>query len=72
MSEPEGSSALTARNVVIGAVAGAAVVAAAPVLLPAIGLAAVSTAVVALGVPIVAGIGGWVGWMVGGKTRKDD
>lgn len=66
-TETQGSSAVTARNVAIGAIAGVAVVAAAPVLLPVIGLAAVSTAVVAVGAPILAGVGAWVGWQVGGK-----
>jgi len=67
-TESEGSSAATARNVAIGALAGVAVIAVAPVLLPLAGLAVVSTAVVAIGAPILAGVGAWVGWQVGGKT----
>lgn len=69
--EPEGSSAVTARNVAIGAIAGVGVVVLAPVVLPAIGLAAVSAVVVGVGAPIAAGLGAWVGWLTGGKTRKE-
>ena len=67
VTETEGSSGTTARNVAIGAVAGVAAVVVAPILLPIVGLAAVSTAVVMIGAPIMAGIGAWGGWMLGGK-----
>ena len=63
--EAPGSSAQTAIAVGVGAVVGATVlVAAAPVLLPIIGLGAVAVAVT----PIVGGaIGAVTGWWMGGK-----
>ncbi|MCI0557479.1 MAG: hypothetical protein MN733_03210 [Nitrososphaera sp.] len=66
--ETPGSSAVTATNVAIGAVAGATVIAVAPVLLPALGLGIVATGLTAVGVPVAAVVGGWLGWKMGGKT----
>lgn len=65
LPETPGSSAKTAIAVTVGAVVGATVlVAAAPVLLPVVGLGAVVAAVSpALG----AVIGGWLGWTTFGK-----
>lgn len=66
LTEEEGSSAATAVAVGVGSVVGATVlVAAAPVLLPVVGLGAVATAVT----PVVGGlIGAWAGWKLGGRT----
>lgn len=66
-TEPEGSSAQTAIAVGAGSVIGATLlVAAAPVVLPIVGLGAIAAAVT----PLVGGvIGGLVGWGVGGKTK---
>jgi hypothetical protein len=65
ITEREGSSAQTAIAVGVGSVVGATVlVAAAPVVLPIIGLGAVAAAIT----PVVGGvIGGWMGWGLGGK-----
>ena len=69
MSEPSespGSSASTAIAVGAGAVIGSLIiVAAAPVVLPLIGLGAIAAAVSPL---VGATIGGWLGWKIGGKT----
>jgi sorbitol-specific phosphotransferase system component IIBC len=53
------------KGVAVGGLATVAVVAAAPVLLPLVGLGAVATAVVGVGTAlpwIGAGIGGWLGY----------
>ena len=65
MPETPGSSAQSALAVGVGTVVGATVlVAAAPVLLPIIGLGAAATAIT----PVVGGIiGAATGWWVGGK-----
>lgn len=67
MAEPEGSSAKTAVAVGVGAVVGATVlVAAAPVILPIVGLGAIAVAIT----PVIGGVlGAWAGWMMGGKPK---
>lgn len=55
----------TVTGVIVGGLAATAVVIAAPILLPALGLAALGTSTVALigGLPWAgAAIGGWMGW----------
>jgi sorbitol-specific phosphotransferase system component IIBC len=55
----------TLKGVAIGGLATVAVVAAAPVLLPLVGLGAAATAIVGVGTAlpwIGAGIGGWLGY----------
>lgn len=65
LTEEEGSSATSAVAVGVGAVVGATVlVAAAPVILPLVGLGAIAVAVTPL---VGAALGAWGGWMVGGK-----
>ena len=65
LTEEDGSSAASAVAVGVGAVVGATVlVAAAPVILPIVGLGAVAVAVTPL---VGAAIGAWAGWKVGGK-----
>jgi hypothetical protein len=65
LTETEGSSVASAVAVGLGAVVGATVlVAAAPVLLPVVGLGAVA----GLATPLVGALlGGWAGWGLGGK-----
>jgi hypothetical protein len=64
-TETEGSSLATGLAVGGGAILGAtALVAAAPVILPIVGLGALAAAVT----PIVGGVlGGWAGYKLGGK-----
>lgn len=69
LTEPEGSSGSTARNVIIGAGIAVTAVALAPIALPIIGLGAVAAGVVAVGAPLAAVVGGWMGWAMGGKTK---
>ena len=66
LTEEEGSSSASAVAVGVGAVVGATVlVAAAPVILPVVGLGAVAAAITPL---VGAALGGWLGWKVGGRT----
>lgn len=66
-TEEEGSSAKTAVAVGAGALIAVAAVVAAPVLLPAAIFGGAALAVTAVGAPLAAAVGGYFGWMVGGK-----
>jgi hypothetical protein len=65
LTETEGSSKATAVATGLGAIVGATIlVAAAPVVLPVVGLGAVALAVTPL---VGAAVGAWAGWSWGGK-----
>jgi hypothetical protein len=65
LTETEGSSAASAWATGLGAIVGGSLlVAAAPVILPVVGLGAVAIAVTPL---VGAAVGAWAGWSFGGK-----